>query len=153
MHRFWRILYPLLWVWFVPLDFGFSLIEICVTEQSVAIALPLASALLLEATASKFRKLKLCPFLDLSCHMSFLVCEVVYLAKWWQSLAVAISADTYGPADRVVCVCLRFVGGSGMCRKKWVELAALYGLQGSAKSLSVGIASQLLSVTSRCSEL
>lgn len=85
--------------------------------------------------------------------MSFLVCEVVYLGKLWQSLGFAISADTYGPTDRVVCVCLRFVGDSGMCRKKWVELAALYSVQGSAKSLSVGIASQLLSVTSRCSEL
>lgn len=153
MHQFWRSPYPLLWVWFVPLDFDLSLIEICVAEESVAIGLPLASALLLEATVSEFRRLKLCPFLDLSCHVSFLVCEVVYLAKWWQSLAFAISADTYGPADRVVCVCLRFVGDSGMCRKKWVELASLYGVQGSAKSLSVGIASQLLSVTSQCSEL
>lgn len=119
----------------------------------MAVGLPLASALLLEATGSEFRRLKLCPFLDLSCHMSFLVYEVVYLAKLRQSLAFAISADTYGPADRVVRVCLRFVGDSGMCRKKWVELAALYGVQGSAKPLSVGIASQLLSVTSRCSEL
>lgn len=57
-----------------------------------------------EATASEFRRLKPCPFLDLSCHMSFLVCEVVYLARWWQSVAFAISADAYGPADRKSCV-------------------------------------------------
>lgn len=151
MHQFWRSLYPLLWVWFVLLDFDFSLIEIGVAEESVAIGLPLLSYL--KQTASEFRRLKPYLFLDLFCHMSFLVCEVVYLGKLWQSLGFTISADTYGPADRVVCVCLRFVGDSGMCRKKWVELAALYSVQGSAKSLSVGIASQLLSVTSRCSEL
>lgn len=152
MHQFWRSLYSLLWVWFVLLDF--SLIEICVAETQMWLLgclLPLLSYL--KQKASEFRRLKLCPFLDLFCHMSFLVCEVVYLAKLWQSLAFAISADTYGPADRVVCVCLRFVGDSGMCRKKWVESAALHGVRGSAKPLSVGIPRQLLSVTSRCSEL
>lgn len=119
----------------------------------MAIGLPVPSALLLGGKASEFRRLKPCPFLDLFCHMSFLVCEVVYLTKLWQSLAFAISADTYGPADRVVCVCLRFVGDSGMYRKQWVESATLHGVQGPAEPLSVGIPPQLLSVTSRCSEL
>lgn len=64
----------------------------------------LLGCLPLETPASEFRRLKSCPYLDLSCHMSFLVCEVVYLARWWQSLAFAISADAYGPADREFCV-------------------------------------------------
>lgn len=35
---------PLLWVWFVPLDFDFSIIGTCVVEESVAIELPPPSA-------------------------------------------------------------------------------------------------------------
>lgn len=150
MNQFWRSLYPLLW--FVLLDFDFSLTEVSVAEESLAIGLPLAPALLLEAKSLNLEGLNL-----VLSWISSATCHFLYvkLFIWlnYGSLAFAISADTYGPADRAVCVCLRFVGDSGTCRKKWVELAALYGVQGSAKSLSVGIARQLLSVTSWCSEL
>ena len=63
---------------------------------------------------------------------SFSMLEVVYLARWWQSLAFAISADAYGPADRVLCVCLRFVGDSGSAERNgwsWPHCGACRALQ------------------------
>lgn len=86
-----------------------------------------------EATASESRRLKLCPFLDFSCHMSLLVREVVYLARWWQSVAFAISADAYGPADRKSSVCAWDLQVTVACAERngwsWLHCTAHRALQ------------------------